>query len=342
MYWLESLLVLGQWEEAERVVAELAVELDHPSIAGEWEGTWGLVLARQGRLDEARPLMERAQTRLAAGSVEHPAWLLAYIVEFAAIDHTLDALAPLLDERVAAPLGDPTAEADAVGAVFTAIGWPGAGADGAVARSAACWHERAKAVRATLDVSDPDSPLLLDAADAQWDRLQGRSDPERWATIADGWSRRGRPFDEALARFHVAEAQLGGVAGRTAAARTAASEQLTKASAIAASLRAGPLLARTLDLARRARIDLGVDSAGGVPARSAPDALATLTSREMDVLDLLAAGRTNGEIGKALFISTKTASVHVSHILAKLGVSNRVEAAAVAVGIHAARAATPP
>jgi DNA-binding NarL/FixJ family response regulator len=48
------------------------------------------------------------------------------------------------------------------------------------------------------------------------------------------------------------------------------------------------------------------------------------------VLYLLADGRSNPEIGQALFISTKTASVHVSNILAKLGVSGRVEAAVVA------------
>jgi DNA-binding NarL/FixJ family response regulator len=64
--------------------------------------------------------------------------------------------------------------------------------------------------------------------------------------------------------------------------------------------------------------------------RIPPDELARfgLTERERDVL--LAAGRSNPEIAQALFISAKTASVHVSNILAKLGVSGRVEAAAVA------------
>ena len=55
-----------------------------------------------------------------------------------------------------------------------------------------------------------------------------------------------------------------------------------------------------------------------------------LTDREREVLSLVAAGRSNGQIATALFISPKTASVHVSNILAKLGVSGRVEAAAVA------------
>ena len=62
--------------------------------------------------------------------------------------------------------------------------------------------------------------------------------------------------------------------------------------------------------------------ASGVPYR--------LTDRELLVLQLLVAGRSNGEIGAELFISRKTASVHVSNILRKLGVSNRAQAAALA------------
>ena len=55
-----------------------------------------------------------------------------------------------------------------------------------------------------------------------------------------------------------------------------------------------------------------------------------LTDRELLVLRLLVAGRSNGEIGAELFISRKTASVHVTNILRKLGVSTRVQAAALA------------
>jgi DNA-binding NarL/FixJ family response regulator len=55
-----------------------------------------------------------------------------------------------------------------------------------------------------------------------------------------------------------------------------------------------------------------------------------LTAREAEVLSLVAAGRTNRQIGSELYVSEKTASVHVSNILRKLGVSSRVEAAAVA------------
>jgi DNA-binding NarL/FixJ family response regulator len=59
-------------------------------------------------------------------------------------------------------------------------------------------------------------------------------------------------------------------------------------------------------------------------------ASAALTAREQEILALVAQGRTNGEIGRQLFISTKTVSVHVSNILAKLGAAGRTEAAAIA------------
>jgi DNA-binding NarL/FixJ family response regulator len=78
-------------------------------------------------------------------------------------------------------------------------------------------------------------------------------------------------------------------------------------------------------LARRARLDLGVDDAPPSPA----DRFG-LTARELDVIALVAEGRTNRQIADALFISAKTASVHVSNILGKLGVSNRGEAGAAA------------
>jgi DNA-binding NarL/FixJ family response regulator len=99
----------------------------------------------------------------------------------------------------------------------------------------------------------------------------------------------------------------------------------------------GRLGARLLDgeiqaLARRARLDLAPPAGATVPAAGAPTPAAQLglTPREVEVLALVAAGRSNRQIAQALFISPKTVGVHVSNILAKLGVSGRVEAAAVA------------
>jgi DNA-binding NarL/FixJ family response regulator len=94
----------------------------------------------------------------------------------------------------------------------------------------------------------------------------------------------------------------------------------------------GRLGARLLDgevkaLAQRARLDLAPQAAAGAPT---PAARLGLTPREAEVLALVAAGRSNRQIAQALFISPKTVGVHVSNILAKLGVDGRVEAAAVA------------
>ena len=98
-----------------------------------------------------------------------------------------------------------------------------------------------------------------------------------------------------------------------------------------------PLLEEIDALARRARLAIaepaaaaGTDPAAAEAAEASPVAQLGLTPRELEVLLLVAAGRTNREIGAELFMSEKTASVHVSRILAKLGVGGRVEAAAVA------------
>jgi DNA-binding NarL/FixJ family response regulator len=103
----------------------------------------------------------------------------------------------------------------------------------------------------------------------------------------------------------------------------------------ASALRAAPLAREIAAFARRARVQLDRATAG---ESSAPGIeRLDLTARELEVLQLLAGGKTNREIAAELVISEKTASVHVSHILSKLGVRNRVEAASLAhaLGVEA-------
>ena len=108
--------------------------------------------------------------------------------------------------------------------------------------------------------------------------------------------------------------------------------------AAATTMGAAPLRGELERLARLGRVELDRDRPGGAddtpeddtpPAAAAVESLG-LTARELEVLALVAEGRSNRQVADALFISAKTASVHVSNILAKLGVASRVEAAAVA------------
>jgi DNA-binding CsgD family transcriptional regulator len=170
----------------------------------------------------------------------------------------------------------------------------------------------------------------LRSAEAEWSRVTGQSDPDRWAESARAWEALGYPVPAGYARWRQAEALLA-----QGAPRSAAAEALTRARALADGFGARLLVAEVDALARRARIELAVPPGGGVPDDPAPEATTItdelgLTPREREVLTLVAEGRSNRQIADALFISAKTASVHVSNILAKLGVASRVEAAAVA------------
>jgi DNA-binding NarL/FixJ family response regulator len=163
--------------------------------------------------------------------------------------------------------------------------------------------------------------------------LNGADDPGQWSRLATGWADLGFRYDEAVARFHLAESLLADVGGRSVAARRAAAAELVSARRAAAELGAAPLLARVDDLACRARLGSELAAETGTDRLSSVEGLG-LTQRERTVLELLARGHSNGQIGEELFISTKTASVHVSNILRKLGVRNRVEAAAFAATHH--------
>ena len=206
----------------------------------------------------------------------------------------------------------------------------------------------------------------LATARAYQRRIEGDDSPAAWERVADGWAALEAPYDVALARWRQAEAILASGGGRSG--RIDADAPLMAATEIACRLEARPLLRELRDLAGRARLHLpeqaeallglrerepvavAVASDSGVPVSGAGERTALvqaivgdpatlpeagdafgLSSREREVLALVAQGRTNREIGEHLFISQKTVGVHVGNILAKLDVSGRVEAAAVAI-----------
>lgn len=159
---------------------------------------------------------------------------------------------------------------------------------------------------------------------AEWARLRGESDPVLWERSAAEWDALSRPHRGAYCRWRQAEALLARPGERPAASRVLRIAGSQAAQHV-------PLATAVAELARLARIELIAPpgtSADHPPAESSRPF--GLTDRELAVLRLLAQGRTNHQIGEALFISTRTASVHVTHILRKLNVTSRVQAATVA------------
>ena len=169
----------------------------------------------------------------------------------------------------------------------------------------------------------------LARGEAECRRAADDNDPANWQAVADAFGPDFR-YETARSRWRLAEALA------EVGERDEAQGQWQLAAAAANELGATRLRAALADLGRRARLGPGPGAvaAAGLPgsavAQRSP--LSVLTSREAEVLRLVAAGHSNREIGAELFIATKTVSVHVSNILAKLGAASRTEAAAIAHG----------
>ncbi|MFD8812383.1 AAA family ATPase, partial [Streptomyces sp. NPDC059627] len=160
---------------------------------------------------------------------------------------------------------------------------------------------------------------------AELHRARGTDTVALWSDVVTDFECLDRPYDLARVRRRLAQALLEAATGEDE--RDRATELLRLAGAVADHLGARPLAEAVALLAQRARLTLTPRA-----SRRALDPAESLglTSRERDVLRLVSAGRTNRQIAEELFISPKTASVHVSNILGKLGVAGRGEAAAVA------------
>jgi len=150
--------------------------------------------------------------------------------------------------------------------------------------------------------------------------LVGVDSPEEPALV-DAWRNALARFEDYGHVWEIARSQARLAAVLQATGDQAEARALSdQARQTATRLGAEPLLAELR----------GLGGAGARRPAQQGTAGQALTARESEILKLVADGRTNGEIGKQLFISTKTVSVHVSNILAKLGASGRTEAAAIA------------
>ncbi|MFC8999492.1 AAA family ATPase [Streptomyces rochei] len=324
----ESLISLGRWDEALEAAARASAPGRGPAPRGGAALKRAFIaLARGGTAEAARLL---AEARAAYGThdpmPQYRLPLAALALGIAAAEgrvqdaraefgRVLDTGLPPGTQRYGWPLllSAAQAEADARGLPAAEEGRTEAlerltGTAKTLTTGAPVWLAHEKWVRAELH------------------RAEGRDTPALWTEAVTAFECLERPYELARVRHRLAAALLD-TGGEDERAR--ATELLRLAGTVALHLGARPLADAVDLLGRRARLTLG-RAAGPERAPADPAEALGLTNRERDVLRLVSDGRTNRQIAEELFISPKTASVHVSNILAKLGVSGRGEAAAVA------------
>ena len=321
----EPLWYLGRWDEAV-AVARRALDLAPPprTRVGLWIVDAAIAVAR-GDFAIATRRLAASRAILAAGVYDEQHHLPLARVE---INLALAAEGP----AAAVAVTDETLQRYDMSSASPRYAWPllvsgVMAACQAPGQEAAALLDRLRTLAEKLDAFGPVQPawrLLFAAHDARAlaalrptadsgeqrdSAATGKSDRLAAAdAAAAAWEAVGQPYEAAVALTHAARIALAERATREARAR------LRRAAPIAKRLGAAPLAAQVADLIRRAESDGDADAPG-------------LTSRELEVLRLVAAGQSNREIAAALVISPKTASVHVSNILAKLGVATRTEAA---------------
>ncbi|MER7481427.1 AAA family ATPase [Streptomyces sp. NPDC126510] len=315
--------VLGRWDECLRAAAADADVL--PAAGGYTMGPALYVTLARGDFaaeDRARALLDGPfdwMATLVAGIVLTDAAALRSDPEDA-VRWMRSTVEGLIDEAGVRPDVTVRLAALALSAVADAAAGLRSAGDEAGARR---WTDTATELvdvartMATRDDGTPQGPegqAWLARAEAEWTRAVSGPDAAAWSRVVTAFGY-GDVYERARCRLRYAEALV--AAGR----REEAASEARAVRETADHLGATPLRERADDLIRRGRLS---DRPGS------DDRAAVLTAREQDVLRLLALGRSNRQIGEELFISGKTASVHVSNILAKVGASNRGEAVAIA------------
>jgi DNA-binding CsgD family transcriptional regulator/tetratricopeptide (TPR) repeat protein len=294
-------LALGKGDSAEAralldQVDAAAVNIDEPQFLGVMGALRDELERRAGDLDAARAAIRRALDRIETCTDD-----VVRLARVAAVGVVVEADAA----QRACDLGDDEERRRALMEGEFHLGRAGAAAED----------------------GGPVEEAWLRSAEAELARANGSADPELHEAAAQAWEHVQRPYPAALMRWRAGETHV------AAGERDAATAALDRAHETATTLGAGWLRDEIEGLAARARLVLS--GSGDVPAEPAVETAAHedpfgLTPRERQVLVLVAEGRTNREIGDALFMAEKTASVHVSRILSKLDVRSRTEAAAVA------------
>jgi DNA-binding CsgD family transcriptional regulator len=320
-----------RWREASRLVEQALSKSSHSFTRFYALALQAHVEIRKGNLKQARHSLDEAR-----GHLEGAAWIQvidsfhAADADLAVWEHRLDDARAVVaqsaltvvrrDPYYAAPLCSIGLRAEADRATSARARRQHAEVEAAVGVGAHLLEQARENERAPA----PEAAAHAAVSRAEFSRLEGVSDPDLWAEAARDWKDLACAYWASYAQWREAEALL---VARSAPRRAA--EVLRTAHEESLRLGAALLNGEIEVLARRARIDLKrTTQVEESPSRA--DVLG-LTPREVEVLGLLTAGRTNRQIAEALFISHKTAAAHVSNILAKLGAAGRVEAAGIAV-----------
>jgi DNA-binding CsgD family transcriptional regulator/tetratricopeptide (TPR) repeat protein len=333
---VEALEPLGRWDEAGAIVDDIHHRVPADSVQ-RWASAicgWGQIKIQRGQYDDVVPMVLRGFELERSGYYEGSlAQLGTSMVELGAAGSvepvTIETVGEWLDQ---VPVGESVAAARLVAVAAAHLVPPVTSRDrDGVLDALVAWID---GLQHAADVEFVETPGVLrawlDQARAELAGAAGEPTDERWAALAGAWSVLDCPFFAATAHHRRADELLRRTGGRSVADRTAAAAHLAEARGAAIALGARPLVDAVDDLTRRARLTLADPEATNVRTGPPEPPPFGLTSRELEVLELVMDGRSNGEIGTQLFISRKTASVHVSNLLRKLGASNRIEATAIA------------
>jgi DNA-binding CsgD family transcriptional regulator/tetratricopeptide (TPR) repeat protein len=329
---VEALLAVGDWDEADRLSAAAL-----RGIASSFRSSLLTVRAEveigRGEFDAARAHLEAAGADLFEDRVLGV--YDCYRADLALWERRWTDAAAAIDEGLARARQHEVAQ---IRIQLCATGLRGSAELAALARArrdagaVQHWLNRARNLLAAARRSAAEASAITPNADgwralaeAEYKRTRDVAAPESWSEAATVWDRLERPPLAAYCRWREAEALV--AAG---ASRTEAGTPLREAHAVATRIGAKPLLRELERVAQRARLDLMPPVEESDDGSQGLEEILGLTPREAEVLTLVARGYTNREIAATLVISVKTASVHVSHILRKLGAPNRREAAAIA------------
>jgi len=312
--WVQALTALGRWPQALDLIEETLTDQVPPMSRAVLLLCYAKIKLAQGDPAAARTSVQAAEPMLCqSGASAQSGWAGQYRLELAAVKADLaapDQAVGLLTDALTS--ANPRMHHHAM--------WPMLAT---AARRAAELDEPGhsadlRALAATLQCTTrPDTACQLTVTAA----LTGQA--AQWEQAARAWHELRQPFEHAQAMLSTARAHI--VAGARPDARTALQAALT----VARELAARPLAEQVEETARRAGLSVAPEGAvADIPADTGQRD--GLTAREFDVLRLIAAGLSNRQIGTELFISTNTAGVHVSRILAKLGAATRTQAAAIA------------